>query len=241
MPLTKTEDQKMKDETVAAQQVEKAVEPGAEFEHGAASSLPASAPASRPSSPPVPAGAGTALTAGASSGNKFGSLDAKLGYGAFPQVKLDKDMFAVGEEGEIESFDFKALGSQSRWIYKSVNEELFFSYDNQTATDGRPVESILADWKADGDSLKERREYQEVYGYILNGEFADRMVVLSVPPASVPRLAGLQAELRAMRGLELGQIVMKIEKGAKIKTKAGQTFYPWKFSFVCATQDYKAE
>ncbi len=210
--------------------------PGSAFEHGADN------PPAVQSRPDAPTGAaGTALTnSGGASNSKFGSMEGKLGFGAFPQVKLDKDMFAVGEEGEIENFDFMPMGSQSRWIYKNTEDEFFFSYDKVNATDGRPVQTILDDWKAQGAALKESREYQEVYGYIKNGEFADRMVVLSIPPASVPRLAGLRAELQAMRGLDLDAVVIRIEKGAKIKTKAGQTFYPWKFSYKCKKEDYTA-
>lgn len=239
MPLkkgsTESAQPTMQDETSAAPVDTKTADaPGAQFEHSDRDTDPVPATVTPPPS------VGTALAQPGSAG-KFGSLDGKLGFGAFPQVKLDKDKFVVGEEGELDGFDFKPMGSQSRWIYKRNQDEFFFTYDNQTATDGRPVQDILNDWKAEGEPLKERREYQEVYGYIMDGEFAERMVVLSIPPASVPRLAGLQAELQAMRGLNLDMVIIHIEKGAKIKTKAGQTFYPWKFSYKCKTDEYKAE
>jgi hypothetical protein len=221
----------MKDETAAAPAATATATPGSQFEHNERETDPVPATVQAPA---------TAL-ATQSSGGKFGSMDNKLAFGAFPQVKLDKDKFVVGEEGEIDAFDFKPLGSQSRWIYKRDADEFFFTYDNVTATDGRPVQDILNDWKAEGTPLKERREYQEVYGYIMDGEFAERMVVLSIPPASVPRLAGLRAELQAMKNLDLDQVIIHIEKGSKIKTKAGQTFYPWKFSFKSLASEYAAE
>ena len=203
---------------------------------------PATAPTTAPAqaqSQEVAHHAGAALAA--SGEGRFASMDGKLGFGAFPQVKLDKDKFVVGEEGEIDSFDFKCLGSQSRWIYKRNKDEFFFTYDNVTATDGRMVQEILNEWKSEGEPMKERREYQEVYGYIMSGEHAERMVVLSIPPSSIPRLAGLRAELQAIRHLDLDTVIIRIEKGAKIRTKSGETYYPWKFSFCAKADEYTPE
>ena len=227
----------MKDETKAAPAaVDEA--PGAQFDHG----TDADPDNARVPAAPAASAGGPLATQNATGSARFGSLDNKLAFGAFPQVKLDKASFVVGDdEGELTQFDFKALGAQTRTIYKNVNDDFFFTYDNVTATDGKSVKQHLADWDAEGAKLKERRDYQEVYGYIMNGEFAERMVILSVPPASVPRLAGVRTEALALHGLELDQIILDIGVGGKIKTKAGQTFHPWSFKFKCKVTEYAAK
>lgn len=185
----------------------------------------------------------------------FQSAAGKLGFGAFPQVKLDKASFVVGTDTkELDGFLFRALSSKSRWIYKANKETFFFSYDKVTAQDGRPIDTVLREWQMAGTPMKECREYQEVYGYIMDGEYAERMVVLSVPPASGPRFAGIMAEvsLKPELGtddkpiivdgqkvpLTLDKCVIKVSVGPKITTKAKDTFYPWAFSFHCQLDRY---
>ncbi len=191
------------------------------------------APVVEPPMHPAPPAAGAVATLQGglpTTGDKFAAFDNKLGFGAFPRVKLDKDKFAVGEEGEIDDFLFKSFGAASRYAYKNEAKEVFFSQDGITATDGRTVESIIADWNAEGSPLVSRSEYVDVFGKILSGQFEGTYVVLSVPPVSVSRLAGLRAILQQTEGKDLNDVTLKIEKGAKIKTKKGDTFYPWKFT-----------
>lgn len=218
-----------------------AADAGAQFEHGGETATP--------NLPKVNSAGG--MTTGGASGpgaGNFGSLDGKLGFGSFPQVKLDKADFVVGDnEGELKEFDFHAMGAQSRWIYKADKDTFFFTYDGVTSTAGQPISEIIADWKAQGKTLKEKREYQEVYGHILNGEFAHRMVILSVPPASVPRLSGLRAEIGAFKKTkegkpcELNDVAIRVSVGPKITTKAKDTFYPWAFAFKSLREDYTEE
>ena len=177
--------------------------------------------------------------------NKFASMEGQLGFGSFPQVKLDKDKFYVGDEGNLEAFLFHPIQSQSRWIYKHGKNDFFFSYDhpdkpNARASDGKLVKDKLNEWKADGKTTWEIREYQELYGHILDGEFADRMVVLSIPPASIARFRGIFVEISSFRKLNPDQVVLHINKGGLIKTRSGETFYPWNPKFHKSWAEFEA-
>lgn len=224
--------------------------PGGEFSHGASESndsLPASTTGGAIVNPSAP------VVGGSGQRGDFTSASGKLAFGAFPQVKLDKDKFVVGDDtkNELDEFLFNPISSKSRWIYKRNKDEFFFSYDKEQTQDGRSVEAVLREWTAGGKSCESIREYQEVYGTILSeGEYKDRMVILSVPPASVPRFSAYIAELSLRRNPDnpedrndcLGphQTVVKIQKGPKITTKAKDTFYPWDFRFHALLTDFQA-
>jgi len=208
------------------------------FTEGAADteSDPRSMPATSPGT--AVAAPGTGPTSA-----RFASLHGELKFGSFPQVKLDKDKFEVAEEGTLEEFYFNPLQARKRWIYKSKNkEEIFFSYDQKVATDGIAVDQKIANWKADGDVLKEVREYQEVAGRVYGGEFDGRMVILSVPPTSVGRLSGVQAELGMMNPpVELDMVLLLIKAGAKITTAAKKTYHPWAFRYFCMVDQWDSK
>lgn len=63
-------------------------------------------------------------------------------------------------------------------------------------------------------------------------------MLLSVPPASVKKLAGFKKTQSLLRGVKsLREIVTKCSKGPRTETRGGETFYPWKFSYVGPVTD----
>lgn len=223
--------------------------PGSRFNNDQQDSLPAT----------TTGGAVAPVKGGSGATGDFDSVAGELGFGSFPQIKLDKDKFIAGndQKNEMEEFDFRPMTSKARWIYKAQKDskDFFFSYDQVQANDGTAVSQKLADWRAGGFMNPEIRKYQEVYGYIVSdGEYKDRMVILSVPPASAPRFAAYIAELSLKRydgqpvddnnkpvPLNPSETICHITKGAKITTKDGNTFYPWEFKFLKRLAEHEAE
>jgi hypothetical protein len=168
----------------------------------------------------------------------FSSLDNKIKYGSFPTIKLDKHLFVIKDGEEVTEFLCHILATRPKWIYKTEktekgSEELFYSYDQQLATNGRKVEDILADWRADGLKLKECREYEECVVLMHSTSLEGEMALLSVPPASTGRLSGFRTQQNLLRKVELDKVITRVKTGAKITTKSKDTFYPWDFKFVC--------
>lgn len=228
--------------------------PGATFDHAAQQDhLPASATGGA-LAPQTPKG-------GSGQTGDFDSVSGELGFGSFPQIKLDKDKFLAGndQKNEMDEFLFRPMSSKARFIYKAEKDskDFFFSYDDTLANDGTPIANKLADWRAAGFTRPEKRKYQEVYGYIVESggnDYEGRMVILSVPPASAPRFAAYMAELSlrryegqpvdgAGRPVPLGahETICRIQKGAKITTKDANTFYPWDFQFEMTLKDWEAK
>lgn len=201
----------------------------------------------------IPAATGTAVAsaqppkAGALSildgvrNEAFSSLDNQLRFGSFPTIKLDKDKFIIvdGKE-EVDEFTCHILVVRPKWIYKTAtgNEqgEMFYSYDKLYDTKGKPIEDIIKEWKADGLSVKEVREYSEVAAIMKDTSLKDEMVLLSVPPASVGRLAGFRTQLNVMKKVDLDKVLVRCCKGGKVTTKDKKTFYPWDFKFAGAAE-----
>lgn len=171
--------------------------------------------------------------------DNFGELDDNIGYGSFPIVKLENGKLCFSDSDlEVENFECVILGVKKRWLYKSEpgdEAEVFYSYDKQTDTAGRSVNVRLDEWKAEGyDPEKfEIKEYVETMAKVTSGEFANRLVLLSVPPASTKRLAGVKQELKFIHKLALDKSVIKVSVGKKVKV-GSTSFNPWNFDFVRA-------
>jgi hypothetical protein len=166
----------------------------------------------------------------------FGDIDGNIGYGSFPIVKLQNGKLVMGEGGEeVESFKCVLLGLKKRWLYKSDSTddaEIFYSYDKLTDTSGRTVEARLAEWESEGfDKDKfECKEYAEVMAQIVEGSLSNKITLLSVPPASIKRLAGLKAEIKYIHKTSLKKVITKVSVGKSIKV-GSKSFNPWQFDF----------
>ncbi len=170
--------------------------------------------------------------------NSFAALDDEIRYGSFPTIKLDKDKFAIGDKEEVDEFTAQILSRRPKWLFKAgrgtdkKDDQIFFSYDGTHDLAGTPVEQRLADWKADGLTQKETRKYDEVAVKMMDTSLAGGLALLNIPPVSVSKMAGFRRQMLALKNLELDKMVIKFSKGDKIKTKGGETFYPWNFTFV---------
>jgi hypothetical protein len=223
---------KLHDET-AAPSASVAVDEDQAFDTTGADSTPTAAAGASVPVATVAASSGTGLAILDGVRNQaFALLDDQIQFGSFPTIKLDTDKFIIVDGEQVDDFLCQIIYMRKRWIYKSVSDELFYSYDQRLATNGRTIEDILKEWKADGTPLKETREYVEATVIMadtsLNGQFA----LLSIPPRSVGRLAGYRAQVNVMKKCDLQQIVTKVFKGPKVTTKEKKTFYPWDFKFA---------
>lgn len=192
-----------------------------------------------PAVPAVPARANLLAPAG---DDGFGSLDDGIGFGSFPIAKLDKDQFVI-EDSSAPELSVVMLQARPKWIYRVDDEHLFYSYDQQTDTGGRSIESRYAEWEAEGvdASAVEVKKYQEVVARVAPGQkafakYEERLVLLSIPPASTSRLAGYRAELR-IGGYQLSGVVTKCVKGPLVKISPKVSFYPWQFEMQSVVSD----
>lgn len=165
----------------------------------------------------------------------FGDMDGDLGFGSFPIVKLDKDKFEVQGES-LDDFECILLQSKDKWIIKASKASeapFFYTYDMITDVSGNSVEQKKREWEAAGYPRTEFEEkrYKEVLAKMLSGKFSGKLVLLSVPPASINRLGGYRAELSVSHRY-LNRVITKCSKGDKIKISNNISFYPWTFSYV---------
>lgn len=116
-----------------------------------------------------------------------------------------------------------------------------YSYDKQTGTDGRALDDHFNEWRMAGeleaDASPVKARYFELAAQILtvdgkgDHELCGDMVLASIPPASVTRLAGYKAKLK-LKKRKLNKVVTHILPGAKITLPNKKTFWPWDFKFV---------
>lgn len=170
----------------------------------------------------------------AASDDGFDALDGKVGFGAFPNIKLDKDKFVVDND-ELDSFDCVLQAVKSKYLYKADDDNLFYSYDKIRDTSGKLVSARLKEWSDEGFNTDEIeiKEYLEVVAMMKNTKLAGRFAILSIPPASARRISGYRMEIRAIHGVSLDKVVTRCLKGSKV-TVGKNTFYPWDFSFISA-------
>ena len=193
------------------------------------------APAPVPAPSNAPAVRPTNMVSQVTQNDGFEDLDGEIGFGSFPIVKLDKDKFEVDGES-LDEFDCVMLQARNKWIYKVKNgdeEDMFYSYDEQTDTSGRSIQDRYSQWAAEGyDVTKvEIRKYLEVMVKMLSGKLADSLALLSVPPASVKRFGGYRAEVAMAHKRQLNSVITTCTKGTKVQINPKISFYPWNFKF----------
>ncbi len=156
-----------------------------------------------------------------------------VGYYSYINVKLDKGKFVTsdGDDLEEEAFTGRLLGSKAKFAYTNGNDEdsdCVFSYDKETSTDGQPVEPVLAEWRAK-DMEVTMKQYADVTMEVLSGTLAGEVVLLSVAPSSVPKLAGYMGRLN-YKNLDLKNVVTEVSCGPKVIPKNPKnSYYPWAF------------
>lgn len=176
----------------------------------------------------------------------------ELGYGSFPNIKLDDGEFIDGDGNNYPSpFYFTPISSKGVYAYSQKNEDdsdVFFSYDGVTTTKGESVAALCAEWVEDGYTV-ERDTRLEVNCLIQEqvteaneegvetptGEFVEgEMVMLSLPPTARKKYSGKWAmaeRLYKNAGKGLDEMIMKAEIGKSVKVGT-RSFRPWMFGYI---------
>ena len=161
---------------------------------------------------------------------------------SFDRIKLHEGQFKLGTEETELGTDIQVVIHSTRKIFvvrqsDDNDAETFYSYDPKglTFTDGSSAQEKLEDWLDDGygteDSPLDIREYLEAMATLVNreDEHEGTMVMLSIPPASKARLAGVAAQAYTrFKGATLGQVVTQCSVGKKIG-EGQKAFRPWVF------------
>ena len=165
----------------------------------------------------------------------------ELGFGSFPIIRLMNDgEFADSDENEMgTSFTCKLINSKPSYLFKQKNNsdsDVYYSYDAvnlTTTTDGgsSTVEELKIEWKEDGWDL-ERKDYLECVVIMddPDSEIVDEMYILSIPPSSRRKLAGVIAGLE-FKGIDPSTVSFNCFVGKKRKSGTN-TYYPWAFKAV---------
>ena len=161
---------------------------------------------------------------------------------SFDRIKLHEGQFKLGTEETELGTDIQVVIHSTRKIFvvrqsDDNDAETFYSYDPKglTFTDGSSAQEKLEDWLDDGYGTEESpldiREYLEAMATLVNreDEHEGTMVMLSIPPASKARLAGVAAQAYTrFKGATLGQVVTQCSVGKKIG-EGQKAFRPWVF------------
>ena len=162
----------------------------------------------------------------------------EFGFGSFPLISLQNNgNFSTSEGGDLgPQFNVIIMGSKSKWIYKNNQkgpaEDFFYSFDQIHALSGEPVQKILSQWKARGWE-HEMKKYLDVQAQLVTHEGDPEngaLVLLSIPPTSIPRFSGYLATLQARHGVTPDKCITTCCLGEKV-TKVRHPFHPWAFSY----------
>lgn len=179
--------------------------------------------------------------------DEFDDLESEVGFGSYEIMKLDKHEYICGEHTFDGRDGVKVIihGSKRKFLHKprkgtgdDDDMPLAYSYDNERATDGRPLEEHYAEWREAGHMEPGAKAFVSRYrecgaeicmpGHPLDGD----MVLLNVAPASVTRLAGYAQKIK-LKGYKLSDVVTLLTLGKKVQPKGtSKTFFPWEFKLV---------
>lgn len=152
-----------------------------------------------------------------------------IGYGSFPNIKLDNGVFIDGDGKEYgTSITFTPMASRAVHAYSQKNEkdgDVCFSYDQKVTSKGEEISTILAEWVADGFEVKE-----DVRLEVTAQLDTDEIVMLSLPPTARKKFSGQMAVARA-RGISMAEAGLTARVGKPVKV-GSRTFQPWIFSLA---------
>ena len=164
---------------------------------------------------------------------------------SFDRIKLHEGTFKLGSDDADIGNEFDCVIHSTRRLYvvrqsDDQDAETFYSYDakGRTFTDGSSSEERLQEWLEDGYGTSESpldiKEYLEAMATLVNrdDEYADSMVMLSIPPASRAKLSGAAAQAFTKMGkATLDQVVTRCTVGKQVG-EGTKKFRPWVFKIV---------
>lgn len=171
---------------------------------------------------------------------------------SFERIRLHEGKFKIGQEDSELGLSFKCQILRTRPIYvvrqdSSQDAEMFYSYDpaGQLKTDGTSAEDILADWRGDGFGIEgsplEIKEYREVMATLKgrDDEYDEMVVSLSVPPASVDRLAGVAFTAKQKYRCLPDGVITECKVGKEVG-EGSKKFRPWIFKVLETVAAFEA-
>lgn len=171
---------------------------------------------------------------------------------SFERVRLHEGTFKIGQDDAELGKEFKCQILSTRAIYvvrqdSSQDAEMFYSYDpaGQLKTDGSSAEETLAEWRSDGYGVEgsplEIKPYREVMATLKgrDDEYDEMVVSLSIPPASVDRIAGV-AFTAKQKFKRLPSGVITECKVGKLIGEGTKAFRPWVFKVTQTIEQYEA-
>ena len=191
--------------------------------------------------------------------DEFENLDQEIGFGSFPIIKLDKHELICADLGvTAKTIDGVILKGRRKFLYKASKdkeeERIAYSYHDRDTegevltADGRRLSSVIAEWKEDGTVELIRSRYYECMLHVLDVQcekeshtqdarkaIVGELVLTSIAPSSVQRLAGYQQKLKLRKGQpKLRDVVTRLSAGAKITPKKNpdNTYFPWNFTLL---------
>lgn len=169
-----------------------------------------------------------------------GFEDIELTGRSFDRVILHEGKFKLGEF-EL-GLEFKFIAQSSRAVYvvrqdDSQDAKVYYSYDpkGEYQADGTSAEDILAEWREDGyateDNPVDIKKYMELMVTLTDreDEYEDQMVLLSIPPASRDRVAGIFAQVKQKLNCAPNGAVLLAKVGKEVG-EGKKKFRPWVFA-----------
>lgn len=174
-------------------------------------------------------------------------LDGEIGFGSFPILKLQNGSFVIDDVELGTWVEGILLSSRKKWIIKEKaqdTEYLVYTYDQiHVAGSEELLSERFAKWEEEGVDINnlEKKRYQEVVKIITGSEknyeqFEKELVLCSVPPASVKRLAGHRAKTMTVYGRKLCDVITRAFKGRQLQGQNKKVFNPWDFKVVRAAK-----
>ena len=189
----------------------------------------------QPYQPQAPAAYNPLTTyAGMPANDGFDDLD--TGYGSFPRIKLDGNLFKLDSEKLGTEFIANLFQVRKLFVYRDSKAtdgtaQVAYTYDHVLSANGERMDQILARWKAKGVIAPEIEERSEAAATILEGPHAGMVVMLSIPKQSSKKLAGYRDVLKHTKGRTVPQVKTRVYVGDSINT-GNTTFTPWAFEYA---------
>ena len=167
-----------------------------------------------------------------------GFTDVQIGFGSFPTIVLKDGTFTTTDHPRFGTeFEFKFLAERPNYLFKgdvtaidrSKPEELHYSVDGITTTDGQLIADIQKDWY-DRGVPHDRTSYKLLLVDVLDTDLAGEVCEIQIPPLSQPIWNGF-ISLLARRGVRVADVVIQAFVGAEVGS-GKKAFNPIRFKRI---------
>lgn len=155
-----------------------------------------------------------------------------VGFGAAEQLKIEAGQFFLGTTPLGPEVLLRVVSKRDHWIVRQHagdGADCVWTDDLVNTTDGRTVDEVVAQWRAEGHSPV-KADRLELKVIVMKEGYNEKLVIADLPQTSIGRFELYRQNLALFKGRHPHQVITKAK--ADVARGKGRTWPVWTFEFA---------